>query len=359
MYFVCILRGCMKEILLLLRICFHRPIMISPQEQEFINVHTPIFTSHDCEGGGEVFQAIPASSSAPSTSSGTPTSPPPAPSEFFGKPVFLTVSGQLHAEILASALSRVYTFGPVFRAEPSQTSRHLAEFWMLEAEAAFIYSLSQLLDLTEASIQSATQYLLQICEADLAFLNQSTDPDLSRLRSAAEKPFVRMSYTEAISVLDRAQQAGKVQFDFPAHWGLPLQSEHERYLASDHCAHPVFVTDYPRNLKPFYMRANDGSNGVDDDPCATVACTDLLVPGIGELVGGSLREERLDRLESQMRAAGMDLDEYVWYLDLRRYGTVPHGGFGIGFERFLIYVTGLENVREVVACPRWVKNCRF
>ncbi|RUS33894.1 asparaginyl-tRNA synthetase [Jimgerdemannia flammicorona] len=283
------------------------------EEQEFINVHTPILTSHDCEGGGEVFKVTPVS--APSVLSSSAASLP-ATFEFFGRTVYLTVSGQLHAEILASALSRVYTFGPVFRAESSHTSRHLAEFWMLEAEVAFIDSLSHLLDLTEASIRSVIQHILDTCGPDLALFNKFTDPTLlARLRSTADKPFVRMTYTEAVAVLERAQQAAKTNFAFPPRWGSALQSEHERYLSTNHCAHPVFVTDYPGWLKPFYMRTNT-SDG-PDNPHATVACTDLLVPGIGELVGGSMREERFEVLADRMREAGLDLEEYAWYLDLR------------------------------------------
>ncbi|KAI9319699.1 hypothetical protein BX666DRAFT_1915348 [Dichotomocladium elegans] len=237
---------------------------------EFVQVHTPILTSNDCEGGGEVFKVTPASESKPST-------------EFFNKPVFLTVSGQLHAEMLACALSRVYTFGPVFRAEESVTSRHLAEFWMLEAEMTFIDRLDQLLDVTEASIQATTSHVMDTCADDLAFFQKFIDDSLmDRLSQSVDKPFARMTYTEAIDVLQKANK----KFDFPCTWGLSLQSEHERYLASEYCKSPVFVTDYPAEQKPFYMRTNPDNK--------TVSCFDLLLPGIGELVGGSMREERYD-----------------------------------------------------------------
>lgn len=299
---------------------------------EFTQVDTPILTSNDCEGGGEVFQIAGGKEQA----------------GFFGKPAYLTVSGQLHAEMMATALSRVYTFGPVFRAEASLTSRHLAEFWMLEAELAFIDKLAPLLDVTEASVQGATRHVMQKCADELQFFNKFVDKSLlERLERSIEKPFVRMTYTEAIDVLQRA----KTHFEFPTTWGSSLQSEHERYLASDYCGRPVFVTDYPTEHKPFYMRANDDGK--------TVACFDLLLPKIGELVGGSMREERYAPLEAKMRAADMNMEDYQWYLDLRKYGTAPHGGYGIGFERFLLWLTGLENVREVVPVPRWVNHCKY
>jgi asparaginyl-tRNA synthetase len=273
------------------------------------------------------------------------------PSEFFKKPVYLTVSGQLHAEIMASAMSRVYTFGPVFRAEESMTSRHLAEFWMLEAEMAFIDQLAPLLDVTEGNIQHTTRHVLETCADDVHFFNQWVDTSLlERLQKSVDKPFVRMTYTEAIDILQKVQAKTK-RFKFPTTWGSSLQSEHERYLASEYCERPVFVTDYPSQLKPFYMRANDDAK--------TVACFDLLLPGIGELVGGSMREERYSVLEQKMKDAKMDMEDYQWYLDLRKYGSSPHGGYGIGFERLLLWLTGLENVREVIPMPRWVGHCKY
>ncbi|SAM00158.1 hypothetical protein [Absidia glauca] len=298
-------------------------------DQEFIQVNTPLLTSSDCEGGGEVFNV--------------------APSDFFKKPVYLTVSGQLHAEIMATSMGRVYTFGPVFRAEESMTSRHLAEFWMAEAEMAFIDELDQLLDVTEASIQQTTLHVMDKCLDDLTFFNQWVDKRLlDRLRTSVDKPFVRMTYTEAIDTLQRSKKT----FQFPTTWGSSLQSEHERYLASDDCCgRPVFVTDYPKELKPFYMRENpDGK---------TVGCFDLLIPGIGELVGGSMREDRYDVLQQKMKAANMNCEDYQWYLDLRKYGSAPHGGYGIGFERLMLWLTGLDNVREVVPIPRWVGHCKY
>jgi asparaginyl-tRNA synthetase len=299
------------------------------RDQEFILTNTPILTSHDCEGGGEVFSV--------------------SPREFFKDPVYLTVSGQLHAEITASSMSRVYTFGPVFRAEESLTSRHLAEFWMLEAEMAFIDDLAPLLDVTEGSVQQTTRHVLDTCSEDLAFFNQWVDKSLmERLHKSIDQPFVRMTYTEAIEVL---QKVPKGKFQFPTTWGSSLQSEHERYLASEYCGRPVFVTDYPKDLKPFYMRANEDGK--------TVGCFDLLLPGIGELVGGSLREERYAILEQKMKDAKMSIEDYQWYLDLRKYGSAPHGGYGIGFERLLLWLTGLENVREVIPMPRWVGHCKY
>ncbi|KAI7902037.1 asparaginyl-tRNA synthetase [Cokeromyces recurvatus] len=306
------------------------------KSQEFILTNTPILTSHDCEGGGEVFKISPIDTTNPT--------------EFFKKPVYLTVSGQLHAEITALAMSRVYTFGPVFRAEESMTSRHLAEFWMLEAEMAFIDELAPLLDVTEANVQETTRYVLDTCSEDLSFFNQWVDKSLlERLQKSIAKPYVRMTYSEAIDVLQKAQN--KHKFQFPTEWGSSLQSEHERYLASEYCKHPVFITDYPAELKPFYMRANEDGK--------TVGCFDLLLPGIGELVGGSLREERYAILEQKMREAKMNIEDYQWYLDLRKYGSAPHGGYGIGFERLLLWLTGLENVREVIPMPRWVGHCKY
>ncbi|CAM0135988.1 asparaginyl-tRNA synthetase [Umbelopsis sp. WA50703] len=321
------------------------------EQAECFNVHTPIITSHDCEGGGEVFKVLPASDYEAQKARPTAI----APSEFFRKPVYLTVSGQLHAEILASSLSRVYTMGPVFRAEESQTSRHLAEFWMMEAELAFINNLNQLLDFTEDCIVSTTNYVLENAKEELEFFNRWTDKTLlERLEKTVMKPFIRMTYTEAIEVLQKAQQSGKVKFEFPVTWGSSLQSEHERYLATKHFQHPVFVTNYPSSLKPFYMRVDETT-----DSKSTVGCFDLLIPSIGELIGGSMREERYDVLRDKMIESKMDLDEYKWYLDLRRYGTVPHGGFGLGLERYMLWITGLESVRDVVPMPRHVGSCRY
>ncbi|CAO3665755.1 unnamed protein product [Rhizopus stolonifer] len=240
-------------------------------------------------------------------------------------------------------MSRVYTFGPTFRAEESLTSRHLAEFWMVEAEVAFV-DLPQLLDLTEASIKQTTRDVLRLCEEEIYFFDKWVSTGLlEKLQQSVDRPFVRMSYTEAIDILES-------KFGNPVAWGCSLPSEHEKFLAA-YCDQPVFVTDYPKELKPFYMRANEDGK--------TVACFDLLMPWLGELVGGSMREERYDVLEANMKKAEMNLEEYQWYLDLRRYGSAPHGGYGIGFERFMMWLTGLENVREVIPMPRWFGNCRY
>ncbi|KAI7829614.1 asparaginyl-tRNA synthetase [Gamsiella multidivaricata] len=352
------------------------------ESQEFIQVHTPLLTTHDCEGGGEVFKIAPRISARAQqqaleehqnqsnpTSSSTTTSgdkaanaiiAAPAPSDFFGSPVYLTVSGQLHLEIVASAISRVYTMGPVFRAEPSMTPRHLSEFWMLEAEIAFLDKLDHLLDFSEACLRETTRYLLENCADDIEFLNTWIDKSLkSRLTQLVEQPFARMTYTEAIEVLQRSGE----RFEFEPKWGQGLQSEHEKWLAGSHCKGPVFVTDYPAGLKPFYMRKNDEpakaitSSGVEDR--TTVGCVDLLVPGIGELMGGSLREERPEVLKKQLDEFGLDQEEYQWYMDLRKFGTVPHGGWGIGFERYILMVTGMDNVRDVIPFPRYNHHCKF
>ncbi|KAF9273765.1 hypothetical protein BGZ68_001219 [Mortierella alpina] len=332
------------------------------ESQEFVQVHTPVLTSHDCEGGGEVFKIAPrisaraqekAATMAAGTATATATAP--APSEFFGSPVYLTVSGQLHLEIVASALSRVFTMGPVFRAEPSMTPRHLSEFWMLEAEIAFLDRLDPLLDFSEACLKETTRYLLETCADDIDFLNTWIDKTLKqRLTQIVEEPFQRMTYTHAVEVLQKSQQP----FEFAPKWGQGLQSEHEKWLAGSYCKGSVFVTDYPASLKPFYMRKNDATSLAGrEEP--TVGCVDLLVPGIGELMGGSLREERPEVLRQQLLDFGLDEEEYQWYMDLRKYGTVPHGGWGIGFERYMLLVTGMDNVRDVIPFPRYNNHCKF
>ncbi|KAG0328433.1 hypothetical protein BGZ99_005298 [Dissophora globulifera] len=347
------------------------------ESQEFVQVHTPLLTSHDCEGGGEVFKIAPQTSARaleqhlrqdeqPKETTLSPSTTPrtaPAPSEFFGSPVYLTVSGQLHLEIIASALSRVYTMGPVFRAEPSMTPRHLSEFWMLEAEVAFLDKLDSLLDFSEACLKETTRHLLEHCGEDIEFLNTWVDKSLkSRLTQLVEEPFRRMTYTEAIEILQRSEEP----FEFEPKWGQGLQSEHEKWLAGTYCKAPVFVTDYPAGLKPFYMRkndtpailGNDNGDGQKEDR-TTVGCVDLLVPGIGELMGGSLREERPEVLKDQLQSFGLDQDEYQWYMDLRKFGTTPHGGWGIGFERYILMVTGMDNVRDVIPFPRYSNHCKF
>ncbi|KAG0198998.1 hypothetical protein BGX33_011945 [Mortierella sp. NVP41] len=348
------------------------------ESQEFVQVHTPLLTSHDCEGGGEVFKIAPhisaraqqqleekkqRSGNQQQQQQQSSSPPAPAPSEFFGSPVYLTVSGQLHLEIIASALSRVYTMGPVFRAEPSMTPRHLSEFWMLEAEIAFLDRLDHLLDFSEACLRETTRYVLENCSEDIEFLNTWVDKSLKqRLTQMVEEPFKRMTYTEAVEIL---QKSGE-KFEFEPKWGQGLQSEHEKWLAGNYCKGPVFVTDYPAGLKPFYMRKNDtsiptnaGSGSGTDEDRTTVGCVDLLVPGIGELMGGSLREERPEVLKKQLADFGLGEEEYQWYMDLRKYGTVPHGGWGIGFERYVLMVTGMDNVRDIIPFPRYINHCKF
>lgn len=309
------------------------------QENAFLYVPTPIITTSDCEGGGDLFRI----SSAKSSTQGEN----PKQEEFFGRPAYLTVSGQLNAESYACALSRVYTFGPTFRAENSNTARHLAEFWMIEPEMAFA-DLGLNVRIAEQFIQYVVRAVLTRCEGDLAFFDERVAPGLShRLESWSTRPFARISYTEAIEIL----QAAKIPFAYPCAWGADLQSEHERYLAEAHFCSPVIVTDYPRSLKPFYARANG------DDK--TVAAMDLLMPQVGEVIGGAQREERADVLAERLAEAGLRAEDYWWYLELRQFGTVPHSGFGAGFERLLRLVTGLDNVRDIAPFPRTPGNAEF
>jgi asparaginyl-tRNA synthetase len=296
------------------------------QERDFVQVHTPIITTSDCEGAGEMFQV---------RASGEKKDKP-----FFGMQAGLTVSGQLQAEVYAQALGQVYTFGPTFRAENSNTSRHLAEFWMIEPEMAFC-DLACNMELATDLLKFVLQDALDNCEEDIALFNKFIEKGLVRkLQDVVEKDFVHMTYSEAVDQLSKAKES----FDYPVEWGIDLQSEHERYLTEKLYKCPVIVTDYPASIKPFYMRLSDDGK--------TVAAMDILVPGIGEIVGGSQREERLDVLSRRMTDAGIDLEEYDWYLDLRRYGTVPHAGFGLGFERLVQFATGMSNIREVIAFPR-------
>ncbi|MBP6219255.1 MAG: asparagine--tRNA ligase [Oligoflexales bacterium] len=309
------------------------------QKHNFYWVHTPILTALDAEGAGELFQV---------TTLGHQT---PAPKkedgsidyskDFFGQAAFLTVSGQLEAEFMALAMGKVYTFGPTFRAENSNTTRHLAEFWMVEPEMAFC-NLEQDMAVAEALTRHILSELLQHCSEELEFFSKMyKNLDLSLLRSIAESSFERMSYTKAIAVLEKAP----ISFEFKPVWGQDLQTEHERYLAEKFVGKPVFIHDYPKEIKAFYMRANDDGK--------TVAATDLLVPGIGELIGGSQREDRYDRLEAKMKAHGLlKTPALQWYLDLRRHGGAPHAGFGMGFERMLMFATGVQNIRDVIPCPR-------
>lgn len=309
----------------------------------FYLVHAPIITGSDCEGAGEMFQVTTLPLDAVPLEKGTVR----YEDDFFGRPASLTVSGQLAAENLACALGRVYTFGPTFRAENSNTPKHAAEFWMIEPEMAFA-TLADDMDLAEDLVRSMVQYALAHCAEDLALFAQFVEPTLmATLENVATKPFVRMPYAEAMEVLGRS---GK-EFQFPVGFGHDLQTEHERYLTEEYCKAPVIVYDYPKEIKAFYMRMNDDGR--------TVAAMDLLVPRIGELVGGSAREERLDVLARRMEELGMPQEEYWWYLDLRRFGTVPHAGFGMGFERLLMLITGVSNIRDVIPFPRTPKHLEF
>ena len=313
------------------------------RQRGFHLLHAPIITGSDCEGAGEMFRVTT-----------LPFAPPAKEAErqdvaedFFGKEANLTVSGQLEAELFACALGNVYTFGPTFRAENSNTPRHAAEFWMIEPEMAFA-DLQDNMDLGEDLVRSLVQHTLAACADDLELFARFVDPDLmTNLRTIAEDSYERMPYGEAIAALRRSGRA----FQFPVDYGVDLQTEHERYLTEEYCRKPVMVHDYPREIKSFYMRLND------DD--RTVAAMDLLVPRIGELIGGSQREERLDVLERRLDEFGLPPEDYWWYLDIRRFGTVPHAGFGLGFERFLMMITGVTNIRDVIPFPRTPKHLEF
>ncbi len=305
------------------------------QEQGFIHVHTPIITTSDCEGAGEIFKVT-----APPKTNKDDSDDLSPDNDFFGKPASLTVSGQLQAEVYALALGKVYTFGPTFRAENSNTSRHLAEFWMVEPEIAFC-DLAENMNLAESFLKYLIQYVLEHNQQDLQLFANFIDKELhKKLAAVLKSSFTHITYTEAIAILAKSDKV----FDFPLRWGADLQAEHERYLCEEVFANPVFVTDYPKGIKPFYMRLNDDHK--------TVAAMDLLLPGIGEIIGGSQREERYDFLVSRMKELNLDLDDYNWYLDLRSFGTVPHSGFGLGFERFLQFVTSMNNIRDVIPFPR-------
>ncbi|RPD66091.1 asparaginyl-tRNA synthetase [Lentinus tigrinus ALCF2SS1-7] len=345
----CHLRPRTREIgaMLRLRDTTTRAIHEYFHDNGFVHIHTPIITSNDCEGAGETFRIAP-SASDPSI----PSALDAKPSEYFGHPAYLTVSSQLHLEAAASAISRVYTLSPCFRAERSQTSRHLAEFWMLEGEWAFTSSVTEVCDVAEHAVRHVLRTHASSPDMDALWKQHPSEAKRAELQAYADasQPWTRLTYTEAIEVLAKhhAQTPGGA-FVFPPAWGSSLQSEHERWLADTHVRGPVFVTDYPASLKPFYMRVNDNSEPGRE----TVACFDLLVPGMGELVGGSLREERVELLEAALDRHGLDKADYEWYLDLRRYGGAPHGGFGLGFERLISWMSGIESVRECIAMPRW------
>ncbi|XP_062370096.1 probable asparagine--tRNA ligase, mitochondrial isoform X3 [Cinclus cinclus] len=305
------------------------------QDNGYVHIHTPIITSNDCEGAGELFQIeVKAKDSAEKT-------------HFFNVPAFLTVSGQLHLEVMAGAFTHVFTFGPTFRAENSQSRRHLAEFYMVEAELSFTESLQDIMQVMEDLVKTVTSTVLSKCPRDVELFHKYIAPaQKGRLEQILKHKFMIISYSEAVEILKQAPQT----FTFKPEWGCDLQTEHEKYLVK-HCGEvPVFVINYPYNLKPFYMRDNE------DGPQHTVAAVDLLVPGVGELCGGSLREERLPFLESRLQRLGLT-NTYQWYLDLRKFGSVPHGGFGMGFERYLQYVLGVDNIKDVIPFPRFSHSC--
>ncbi len=313
-------------------------------ERGFVYVHTPIITGSDCEGAGEMFQVTTldlerlAKSGAQSVD---------YKKDFFEKPASLTVSGQLSAETYAMAFGDVYTFGPTFRAERSNTSRHAAEFWMIEPEMAFC-DLVKDMEVAEAMVKFVINYVLEKCPVEIEFLNKFVDTGLKeRLLNVVNNDFVRLTYTEAIAILEK----NKENFEFPVYWGVDLQSEHERYITEKVFKKPVFLTDYPKEIKAFYMRLNDDNK--------TVAAMDLLVPGIGELIGGSQREERIDVLLSKIKDFNLNAEDYDWYIKLRKYGGTRHAGFGLGFERMIMYLTGISNIRDVIPFPRTVSNLEF
>ena len=313
-------------------------------EQGFLWIHTPIITASDCEGAGEMF-AVTGLNLA---------NPPKGPDggvdysqDFFGKPAYLTVSGQLEAEIMAMAFTDVYTFVPTFRAENSNTSRHLAEFWMVEPERAFCDLVGNM-DLAEEFLKYIFHSVLEQCPEDMAFFNDRIDNSvLATADNIINNTFERITYTEAVALLEKCDRT----FEYPVEWGIDLQSEHERYLAEELFKKPVIVTDYPTAIKAFYMRLNDGGE--------TVAAMDVLAPKVGEIIGGSQREERLDVLERRIVEAGLPIEDYWWYLDLRRFGTVPHAGFGLGFERLVQFMTGMGNIRDVIPFPRTPDSIEF
>lgn len=313
-------------------------------DRGFFYVHTPIITGSDAEGAGQMFRVTT-----------LPDQNPPLTDEgkvdyaedFFGKPTNLTVSGQLEGELAAMALGKVYTFGPTFRAENSNTARHLAEFWMIEPEVAF-NDLADNMDLAEDFLKYLVRYALEKCPDDLQFLNDLYDKELlARLRFVTDNDFQRLTYTEAVEILKKAKQ----KFEFPVDWGTDLQSEHERYLVEKHFKKPVILTNYPKDIKAFYMKL--------DEDGRTVRAMDVLFPGIGEIIGGSQREESLEKLEQRMQEMHVPADELWWYLDTRRFGTAPHAGFGLGFERLVLFVTGMTNIRDVIPFPRFPKNAEF
>ena len=314
------------------------------QEQGFVYTHTPIITGSDCEGAGEMFRVTTLDPKTPELNEDGSVN---YSKDFFGKETNLTVSGQLNAECFALAFRNVYTFGPTFRAENSNTTRHAAEFWMIEPEIAFA-DLEDDMELAEAMLKYVIKYVMDECPEELQFFNSFVDKGLlERLNHVVSSDFARVTYTEAVEILTNC---GK-EFDYPVSWGIDLQTEHERYLTEEHFKKPLFVTDYPKDIKAFYMRLNDDNK--------TVAATDLLVPGIGEIIGGSQREERLDVLKNRMNELGLKEEDYWWYLELRKYGETKHAGFGLGFERLIMYITGMTNIRDVIPFPRTPGTSEF
>ncbi|MCW8107870.1 asparagine--tRNA ligase [Alteromonas ponticola] len=326
------------------RNCLSQAIHRFFHERGYYWISTPILTASDTEGAGEMFRVSTLDMmNIPRTDKGEVD----YSKDFFGKETYLTVSGQLNVETYCNAMSKVYTFGPTFRAENSNTSRHLAEFWMIEPEVAFA-DLSDVAQLAEDMLKYVCKAVLDERADDMAFFAQRINKDvIDRLEKLIHSDFVRMDYTDAIEIL---KASGK-QFEFPVDWGVDLSSEHERYLAEEHVGAPIIMQNYPKDIKAFYMRLNDDGK--------TVAAMDILAPGIGEIIGGSQREERLDVFDERLEAMGLDKEDYNWYRDLRRYGTVPHSGFGLGFERLVAYVTGMQNVRDVIPFPRTPGNASF
>ena len=313
-------------------------------ERGFVYAHTPLITGSDCEGAGEMFRVTTLDPQNPPL---TEDGKVDFSQDFFGKPTSLTVSGQLNGECMAMAFSNIYTFGPTFRAEKSYTGRHAAEFWMIEPEMAFA-DLYDYMDVATDMIKYVLAYVMEQCPDEMKFFNQFYDKGLlERLQNVVDSDFVRLPYTEAVDILVKS---GK-KFDYPVSWGTDLQTEHERYLTEEVYKKPVFVTDYPKDIKAFYMRLNDDNK--------TVAAADLLVPGVGEIIGGSQREERLDVLLDRIHELGLKEEDYSWYLDLRRYGGARHAGYGLGFERLIMYMTGISNIRDVIPFPRTTGSAEF
>lgn len=314
------------------------------QQRGFVYVHTPVITAADCEGAGEMFRVTTLPENNPPLKADKTLD---TAHDFFGRSAFLTVSGQLNGEAYACALSDIYTFGPTFRAENSNTSRHLAEFWMIEPEMAFADIVDNM-DCAESYIKFLLNWVLEKCSSDMEFFDKFISNGLiERLRHVAQTPFERLTYTEAVDILLKSNK----KFTYPVTWGCDLQSEHERYLAEEHCKRPVILRNYPAAIKAFYMRLNEDNK--------TVAAMDVLCPGIGEIIGGSQREERYDVLVEKMKKLGLSPESYWWYLDLRKYGSVPHAGFGLGFERMVQFATGMENIRDVIPFPRYPGHADF